>query len=100
MPHDIPDPDFEPAWLWATRVTAEAARAALVEGRTPQERFAIYERLILAACGERQRCESPEHSSSIVDAATSTPNSLLYSCIDIDNSIGISKFEEDTDINL
>jgi hypothetical protein len=43
MPADIPDPDFEPEWLWATRVTAQAAGAATVKGRTSQERFELYE---------------------------------------------------------
>ena len=92
MPADIPDPDFEPEWLWGTRVTAEAARVASVKGRTPQERFQIYERLILAACKERQRCESPEHSGSIAEATASTPYNLLYNQIEGDNII-ISGFE-------
>src|SRR5215472_479072 len=59
MPADIRDPDFEPEWLWGTRVTAEAARAARVESRTSQERFKIYERLILAACEARKRRDVP-----------------------------------------
>jgi hypothetical protein len=59
MPADIPDPDFEPEWLWSTRVTAEAARAARVESRTSQERFEIYERLIQAAFEARKRRDVP-----------------------------------------
>jgi hypothetical protein len=93
MPDDIPDPDFEPEWLWGTRVTAEAARVASVNGRTPQERFQMYERLILAACEERQRRESPEHRGSIAEATASICGNVLYNYIEVEDSIIISGFE-------
>jgi len=92
MPVDVSDPDFEPKWLWATRVTAEAARAAMVKGRTPQERFEIYEQLILAACEERQRRKNPEPSTSIAEATASAD--LLYNYIEVEDSIIISGFDE------
>jgi hypothetical protein len=95
MPIDALDRDFEPKWLWATRVTAEAARAAMVQGRTPRERFEIYERLISAACEERQRRKSPELSTSIAEATASVPADLLYNYIEVDDSISISAFDED-----
>jgi hypothetical protein len=91
-PSGVLDPDFEPEWLWATRVTAEAARAAMARGRTPQERFAIYERLILAACKERGRRKSPEQRGAIAEATT-IPGNLLYDYTEVGTSIGISAFE-------
>jgi hypothetical protein len=95
MPADVANPDFEPEWLWATRVTAEAARAAMVKGHTRQERFEIYERLILVACQERQRCKSSAHSGSIVEATVSTPGNLSYNYVEGDDSVIISGFEEE-----
>ena len=97
MPADISDPAFEPEWLWGTRVTAEAARAAMVTGRTPQERFEIYERLIVAACEERQRRKSPEHSGSTAEPTASIQRSLLYNYIESEDSIIISGFEAAAD---
>lgn len=94
MPVDVTDPDFEPKWLWATRVTAEAAHAAMVKGRTPQERYEIYEQLILVACEERQRRKSPEPSTSIAEATASLPADLLYNYIEVEDSIIISAFED------
>jgi hypothetical protein len=94
MPIDDPDPDFEPKWLWATRVTAEAARAAMVQGRTPQERFEIYQRLILAACEARQRRKSPQPSTSIAEATASLPAGQLYNYIEVGDSITISAFDD------
>jgi hypothetical protein len=94
MPVDVPDPAFDPKWLWATRVTAEAARAAMVQGRTPQERFEIYERLILAACEERQRRKNSKPSTSIAEATASHPADLLYNYIEVEDSINISGFDE------
>jgi hypothetical protein len=94
MPVDVPDPTFEPKWLWATRVTAEAARAAMVHGRTSQERYEIYERLILAACEERQRRKSPKPSTSIGEATAAIQGNLLYNYIEVEDSINISAFEE------
>jgi hypothetical protein len=85
---------IDPKWLWATRVTAEAARAAMVQGRTPQERFEIYERLILAACEERQRRENPKPSTSIAEATASLPADLLYNYVEAEDSIIISAFDE------
>lgn len=93
MTLDVSDPDFEPKWQWATRVTAESARAAMVQGRTPQERFEIYERLILAACEKRQ-CSSPEPSTSIAEATASVQRNLLYNFIEVDDNIIISSFDE------
>lgn len=93
MPADIPDSDFEPEWLWRTRVTAEAARVASVKGRTPQERFQMYERLILAACEERQRRERPERRASIAAATASISGNLLYNHIEVEDGIIISGFE-------
>jgi hypothetical protein len=93
MSADIPDPDFEPEWLWGTRVTAEAARVATEKGRTPQERFHVYEQLILSACEERQRRESPEPNGLISEPTASTRHNLLYNCIKIEDSIIISGFE-------
>lgn len=93
MPTDIADPYFEPAWLWATRVTAEAARAALTKGRTPQERFDIYERLILAACEEQQRRKSAKHNNSIVDPTPPTSANSSSSYMYTDERINISEFE-------
>ena len=93
MPADTPDPDFEPEWLWGTRVTAEAAHAASVKGRTPQERFEIYECLILAAHEARQRRENPEHSGSIAEATAYIPGNLLYNYVEFEDSIIISGFE-------
>ena len=93
MPADIPDPDFEPEWLWGTRVTAEAARVASVKGRTPQERFQIYERLILAACEEGQRHKSPDHGGSIAEAPASIPGNFLHNYVELEDSIIISGFE-------
>jgi hypothetical protein len=97
MPAEISDPDFEPEWLWGTRVTAEAARAAMVTGRSPQERFEIYERLIVAACEERLRRKSPEHSGSIAEATASVQRNLLYNYIETEDSIIISGFETTMD---
>jgi hypothetical protein len=95
MPVDVPDPAFDPKWLWATRVTAEAARAAMVQGRTPQERFEIYERLILAACEERQRRRNPKPSTSIAAEATaSLAADLFYNYIEVEDSNIISAFDE------
>lgn len=94
MPVEALDRDFEPKWLWATRVTAEAARAAMVQGRTPQERFEIYERLILAACEERQRRKNSKLSTSIAEATASHPADLLYNYIEVEDSINISGFDE------
>jgi hypothetical protein len=95
MPADIPNPDSEPRWLWATRVTAFAARAAIVGGRTREERFEIYERLITSACEERQRSKSSQHNGSIVEDTGSMPGSnATYSYIDDDDDISISGFEE------
>jgi hypothetical protein len=100
MPADIPDPDFEPEWLWGTRVTAEAARAARAKGRTSQERFQIYERLIFAACAARKRRESPEHSCSITGATASIPGNMMHNYIEVEDNIMISGFETaDTDAN-
>ena len=93
MPADTPDPDFEPEWLWATRVTAEAAGAATAKGRTSQERFELYERLILAACEARKRPESPEHSGSISEAAASIPGYLAHNNLEVEDDIIISGFE-------
>ena len=94
MPLDVPDPAFDPKWLWATQVTAEAARAAMVQGRTPQERFETYERLILAACEERQRRKNPEPGTSIAEATASLPADLLYNYVEVEDSIVISAFDE------
>jgi hypothetical protein len=94
MPVDVPDPAFDPKWLWATRVTAEAARAAMVQGRTRQERFEIYERLILAAWEERQRRKNPKPGASIAKATASVPADLLYNYLGVDDSISISEFDE------
>jgi hypothetical protein len=94
MPINAPDPDFDPKWLWATRVTAEAARAAMVKGRTPQERFEIYERLILAACEGRQRRKNPQPSTSTGETTGSLPAGLLYNYVDVVDSIIISAFDE------
>jgi hypothetical protein len=94
MPADIPDPDFEPEWLWGTRVTAEAARVASVKGRTPQERFQMYERLISAACEERQRRKSPDHRRSIAEAPATIPNHLRCNYVEVEDSIIISGFED------
>jgi hypothetical protein len=91
MPADVANPNFEAEWLWATRVTAEAARAAMVKGRTRQERFEIYERLILVACQERQRSKRSEHSGSIVEPTRSIPGNYNES----EDSIIISGFEEE-----
>lgn len=93
MPADITDPDFEPEWLWGTRITAEAAHVASVEGRSPRERFEIYERLILTAYEKRQRRESPEDSGLIADASASTPGNLLSNFTEAEESIIISGFE-------
>jgi hypothetical protein len=93
MPADIPDSDFEPEWLWGTRVTAEAARAAMVRGRTSQERFAIYERLIRVACEARKGYQSPERSDSITEATASIPGNLLNNYIEDEDNIIISGFE-------
>ena len=93
MTLDVSDPDFEPKWRWATRVTAESARAAMVQGQTSQERFEIYERLILAACEKRQ-CGHPEPSTSIAEATASIQRDLLHNFIEIDESIIISAFDE------
>jgi hypothetical protein len=90
---DMPDPDFEPEWLWATRVTAQAAGAATVKGRTSQERFELYERLILAACEARKRRESPEPSGSKTEATASIPGYLAHNNIDVEDNIIISGFE-------
>jgi tetratricopeptide (TPR) repeat protein len=49
--------DREPQWVWNTRVTDEAARAALAKGQTPQERFELFEQIIAAACQERKSTE-------------------------------------------
>ena len=92
MTFDASAPDFEPKWLWATRVTAEAARAAMVQGRTQQERFEIYERLILAACEERQHRTRPEPSGPTAEATASLPGGLLYNYIEVEDSIIISTF--------
>ncbi len=70
------DPESDAAWLWATRVTAEAARAALATGRTPRERFEVYERLIGAACEERQRRKTRIRNGSL--SSTTTAISPLY----------------------
>jgi hypothetical protein len=94
MSVDVPDQAFDPKWLWATRVTAEAARAAMVQGRTPQERFEIYERLILAACEERQRRKSSKPSTSIAEATASHSADLLYNYVEVEDSIIISGFDE------
>jgi hypothetical protein len=94
MPY-IPDPDFESEWLWGTRITAEAARAASVRGRNPRERFEIYERLILEAYEERQRRESPKHGGLIAEVTASTPSNSLYNFIEAEESIILSGFEPD-----
>ena len=94
MPSDIPNPGSEPNWVWATRVTAQAARAAMAKGRTPQERFEIYHRLVLAACEEPQRRQSPEHSGSISEATALALDNLSYDYIDVEAIINISGFEE------
>ena len=86
------DLDFEPEWLWATRVTAEAAHAAMAKGRTPQERFEIYERLILAACEERGGRKSREHRGAVAEAAM-IPGNLLYDHTEVESGISISAFE-------
>lgn len=93
MSLDVSDPDFEPKWRWATRVTAESARAAMAQGSTPRERFEIYERLILAACEKRQ-CSHPEPSTSIAEATASIQRNLLYNFVEVDDSISISAFDE------
>jgi hypothetical protein len=95
MPAEIPDPDFEPEWLWGTRITAEAAHVSGVKGRTPRERFEIYERLISAAYKERQRRESPEHGGLIADAAASIRDNLLFNITETEESIILSGFEAD-----
>ena len=46
--------DREPDWVWNTRVTAEAARAALLSSQIPQERFQLFEKLTVAACQGRK----------------------------------------------
>jgi len=71
MPADARDPDFEPEWLWGTRVTAEAARAARAKSRTSQERFEIYELLILAACEARKRRDVPNTVAQLPKRPTS-----------------------------
>jgi hypothetical protein len=91
-PWEVLDPDFEPEWLWATRVTAEAARAAMAKGRTAQERFAIYEQLIVAACEQRGHRKRPEHRGAIAEATTISGN-LLYDYIEVETNISISAFE-------
>jgi hypothetical protein len=93
MPIDTPDPDFEPEWLWSTRVTAEAARAAMVTGRTSRERFEIYERLIWAAYEARNGGQSPERGGSITEATASIPGNLLQNYIEVEDNIVISGFE-------
>ena len=93
MPTDIPVRDFEPEWLWRTRVTAEAARVAMVKGRTAQERCEIYERLILAAFKERQHRKSPEHGGSIAEATASVSGNLLYNHLEVEEGIIMSGFE-------
>ena len=55
MPDNIDKSDIEPDWQWRTRVTNEAASVALAKGRTPQERFEIFDQLVMAACQERER---------------------------------------------
>jgi hypothetical protein len=93
MTLDVSDPDLEPKWRWATRVTAESARAAMAEGRTPQERFEIYERLIIAACEKRQRtCREP--NTSITEVTASTQRNLLYNFVEVDDNISISAFDD------
>jgi hypothetical protein len=94
MAATVPDADFEPEWLWATRITAQAARAAMGEGRTPQERFAIYERLILAGCEERHRRTSPERGGAIAEAAASILGNPLYNDIEVDTGVDMSAFEQ------
>jgi hypothetical protein len=96
---DIPDPDFEPQWLWATRVTAEAARAAMVKGRTPREHFEIYEQLILALCNERQREKTPEHSTTIAEATAPIPGNPVYNYLEVEERIMISSFADSDTID-
>jgi hypothetical protein len=84
--------DTEPEWLWATRITAEAARAAMVNGRTPRERAETYERLILTAREERQRGKNPEPGAK---ASTSISGGSLYNQIDF-TDITLSGFDEPT----
>jgi len=92
MPTDTPDPDFEAEWLWGTRVTAEAARAAMVRGRTSQERFEIYERLIWAAYEARKGGQSPERGGSNSEATAPIPGNLVDDYMDAEDNI-ISGFE-------
>jgi hypothetical protein len=93
VPANIPDPDIEPQWLWATRVTAEAARVAMVEGRTPRERFETYERLILVACEERQRRKNPQSVDPAAKAPTSISGSSFYNYVQFSDTITLSGFE-------
>ena len=97
MAANIPDPDFEPAWLWGTRVTAEAARVAMREGRTRQERFEIFERLISAACEKRQRHRDPGQGGAIAAKAASIPSGVFNNNIGA-GAVILSGFEE-TDAN-
>jgi hypothetical protein len=93
MPADISDPDFEPEWLWNTRVTAEAARAAMINGRTRLQRVEIYQRLISEACEARQRRKNPQHIDSNVEASPPRPGDFLYDDIAAEANIPISGFE-------
>jgi hypothetical protein len=97
MTASVPDRDFEPEWLWGTRVTAEAARTAMLEGRTRQERFEIYERLISAACAERRRHKDPEQDRAIAERAASIPDGFFGNDIGA-GAVTLSGFEE-TDAN-
>jgi len=96
MPADTSDPDFEPEWLWNTRITAEAARVAMMDGRTTPQRVEIYHRLISAACEERQRRKNPQHGGSNVEATTPIPSDVLYDDIAAWDNILISGFESAT----
>src|SRR5258708_5261625 len=60
MSADFHDSDFEPEWVWNTRVTAEAARAAFANGQPSQERFELFEQLILTAGKKRTRTKSTD----------------------------------------
>ncbi|HVH82191.1 MAG TPA: hypothetical protein VM782_22530 [Stellaceae bacterium] len=66
-------------WVWGTQITAEAARIALSTGKSPRERFEIYERLILLACKQRdRRAGDIKDNGSVAEAALTVPGRSLF----------------------